>query len=465
MKIKNLVIAPHVDDEVLGCGGILDETFFVYFCGIDEGKLRKDKDPTRTEERLKELKEVAGFLGFQWEANQESKVNHYTEQEFINVFEDLINRLKPEKVFLPHPGYNQDHRTVYHAAMVALRPHDINFFVKKVLVYEAVHDVIWNPKEMTLNYFVPIDIERKTKSYQLHRTQVRGMRSPDMLKQVAQVRGAAINAPYAEAFQILRWCEETATKKESSQITTQLNARITTNKRFGSVDLDEWLLQKLKTNENENVLDVGCGTGNHLLHLAKRAGNGKFFGIDASEDSIGEARKKIDRENLKANFLVRGMDEMDDSFKDSSFDTVISVYALYYAGNPEKVLEVLKRKIKEEGKIAVMAPYKGNNDEWYAFLRQFMKIPEKVEAVSEEFMDKVVLPFAEKNFSDVEKHEFVNRITIPSFEDLKDYWVSNVYHKEEYDRDFEAYARKHMERNGAFVLNKKALLVIMRGKK
>ena len=207
MDIKNLVISPHVDDEILGCGGILDDSFFVYYCGIDESKLRKDKDPTSVNERAEELEKTANFLGFKWECNKKSKVNNYTEQEFIDVFEDIINRIRPERIFLPHPGYNQDHRTVFNAAFVALRPHDRNFFVKKVLVYEAAHDVIWNPRAMSLNYFVPIDVERKIRAYELQKSQVRGMRSPQMLREIAAVRGAASNCRYAEAFQILRWCE------------------------------------------------------------------------------------------------------------------------------------------------------------------------------------------------------------------------------------------------------------------
>lgn len=207
MKFKNFVISPHVDDELLGCGGVLDSSFFVYYCGIDESKIRKDKDATPIKKRYEELKKAADFLGFKWECNEKSKVNHYTEQEFINVFEDVINKLKPETVFLPHPGYNQDHRTIFNSAFIALRPHDKNFFVKKVLVYEAAHDVVWNPKKMNLNYFVPIDIERKIKAYELHKSQVRGMRSPQLLREIAAVRGAASNCRYAEAFEILRWCE------------------------------------------------------------------------------------------------------------------------------------------------------------------------------------------------------------------------------------------------------------------
>ena len=208
MAIKSLVIAPHVDDEVLGCGGILDSSFLVYFCGIDESLLRQDKDRVATDKRFSELRKVADYLGFSFECNKTSKVNNYSEQEFINTFEDLINRIKPEVIFLPHPGYNQDHRAIFNAAFIALRPHDKNFFVKKVLIYEAAHDVIWNPKSINLNYFVPIDIERKIKAYEFHKSQVRGMRSSQLLRDIAAVRGAASNCKYAEAFEILRWCED-----------------------------------------------------------------------------------------------------------------------------------------------------------------------------------------------------------------------------------------------------------------
>ena len=127
MACKDLILAPHADDEVLGCGGILGNDSFVYICGIDESKFTVGETPTN--ERLAELKEAAKFLGFQWDYNKDSKVNYYDEHDFIGIFENLINRLKPERVFIPCPDYNQDHRAIYNAAYIALRPHDKNFFV------------------------------------------------------------------------------------------------------------------------------------------------------------------------------------------------------------------------------------------------------------------------------------------------------------------------------------------------
>ena len=205
MTCKNLVFSPHADDEVLGCASVLNEDSFVYYCGVDESNMASGQLPVN--QRLKELKAAAEFLGIKWDYNKESKVNSYKARDFIPVFEKLINRLKPERVFIPCPDYNQDHKAVYDAALVALRPHDTNFFVKKVALFETFHQAIWNQFPLKLNYFAPIDIERKLKAYSCYKSEVRAMRSPEMLKSVAKIRGHSANEEYAEAFEIIRWVE------------------------------------------------------------------------------------------------------------------------------------------------------------------------------------------------------------------------------------------------------------------
>jgi len=205
LEFKKIVISPHADDEVLGCASILDKDTFVYICGLDESKFPIDSTPA--DKRSKHLDEASKVFGFSYEYNSESKVNYYKETDFIDIFEKLINKIKPQSVFIPCPDYNQDHKAIHHAAIIALRPHDKNFFVKRVLVYEMSHNAVWNPKTMNLNYFVPLDIKKKMTAYSKYKTEVRGMRSPDMLEHVARIRGAAINTKYAEAFEIIRWVD------------------------------------------------------------------------------------------------------------------------------------------------------------------------------------------------------------------------------------------------------------------
>ena len=133
-------------------------------------------------------------------------------QKLLGSFEEIINRDKPEEIYIPHPSYNQDHRVSYEAILTALRPHDKNFFVKKVLVYEQPHVFLWDythdiNNSFKPNYFTPISIKRKIEAYKLMETQVRSFRSPETLKSLAKLRGNQSNNKYAEAFQIIRWVE------------------------------------------------------------------------------------------------------------------------------------------------------------------------------------------------------------------------------------------------------------------
>lgn len=249
-------------------------------------------------------------------------------------------------------------------------------------------------------------------------------------------------------------------EKNTSQITSHLMTRILTNKKFGTIDIDGWLFKKLSIKKGYNVLDVGCGTGNHIIKLAGLFPQVNYYGIDISKNSILEAKESAAKKGLKINFICGDTSEAS-LLKDNFFDVIISIYALYYVKNTQKILSLLKTKLKKNGSIAVMSPYKGNNDEWYSFLSSFMKIPEGIESIAENFMDKEVLPFAKANFSEVKIFHFKNIVKIPSYADLEKYWLSNIYHKEEFNKEFEKYASEFFNKNKNFVITKRALLVVM----
>lgn len=205
--MKKLIIAPHVDDEVLGCGGILDNDTFVLHCGLARNQNHGSKFFSSTE-RLDEWKKVKEETGCMSNLLSHDVNNFIFGSKLIGDLERNINKIKPEIVYLPSPSYNQDHQAVYKSAIVALRPHDCNHFVNKVVLYEQPQD-FWNGSEQSItpNYFVPIDIEKKIRLYKLLASQVRGHRSPGMLRNLAAMRGYQSNTPHAEAFQIVRWIE------------------------------------------------------------------------------------------------------------------------------------------------------------------------------------------------------------------------------------------------------------------
>ena len=134
---KRLIIAPHADDEVLGCSSLLDKDAHVGIISINEGQIEKRPEP---EDRKAEMLSVQNRTGIQLTILSEQYVNSYEMNECIQIIEAIINKIKPEEIYIPFEhSYNQDHQIVYNAAMIALRQHDVNWFVPKVLVYEPTN--------------------------------------------------------------------------------------------------------------------------------------------------------------------------------------------------------------------------------------------------------------------------------------------------------------------------------------
>jgi N-acetylglucosamine malate deacetylase 1 len=200
-----LVIAPHVDDEALGCGGVLDERFHVHFCGVEPFRI------VDREHRLGEARACAGRLGFSFSIDLENVVNQYQVHALIGQVERLVNEHRPSTVFLPAASYNQDHRAVLDAGLVALRPHDQNHQVANVLLFEQVDSMVWAHREDLTsghaaqpNCFFPIDVRRKLEAYLCHASQVRGMRPPGIVEALARWRGFQAGFEFAEAFFAVR---------------------------------------------------------------------------------------------------------------------------------------------------------------------------------------------------------------------------------------------------------------------
>nr|WP_300094551.1 class I SAM-dependent methyltransferase [Sedimentibacter sp.] len=100
-----------------------------------------------------------------------------------------------------------------------------------------------------------------------------------------------------------------------------------------------------------NVLDIGCGTGNFSIKLAKMGCN--VTGIDISDNMLDIARKKAAEENLPIKFLH--MDLNDLKFKENEFDAVFSMAAFEFVDDKDapKALQGMLRVVKEGGQVLI----------------------------------------------------------------------------------------------------------------
>ncbi len=87
-------------------------------------------------------------------------------------------------------------------------------------------------------------------------------------------------------------------------------------------DFLECLFKRHSGKKIREILDVGCGTGNHSLIFSKRGY--QVMGIDRSEAMLKEARRKSSREHLKVQFEKMDMQRI--SIKGRKFDTALILF-------------------------------------------------------------------------------------------------------------------------------------------
>ena len=58
----------------------------------------------------------------------------------------------------------------------------------------------------------------------------------------------------------------------------------------------EHILSRLKLGDDEKIIDLGCGSGENTLELARRSPHGTALGVDGSPAMIEAARKLLDAE-------------------------------------------------------------------------------------------------------------------------------------------------------------------------
>jgi SAM-dependent methyltransferase len=98
------------------------------------------------------------------------------------------------------------------------------------------------------------------------------------------------------------------------------------------------------------VLDIGCGRGLALLHLAERYPASDFVGYELSQQAINEARDDASRRGLdNLRFLQRDLTGFDTTAEPDAFDLVTAFDAIHDQAAPHRVLAGIHRTLKPGG--------------------------------------------------------------------------------------------------------------------
>jgi LmbE family N-acetylglucosaminyl deacetylase len=225
-----LVIAPHPDDEVFGCGGFIHrlknrgKRVYVLFMTVGSTRDFSAKGQSAASDRVRDLEKAAEFMKLDGYAialpgdEYHLQLDTAPQKVLIHAIErgeDIsLEELRPDLVLAPSDAdYNQDHRAVSRATMTAVRPASRRYksYQPVVMSYELPYHQ-WNLADAPAgpDFYVRLsqeDMEAKIGALQMYESQLKAPDSPlsvHGVRTLAAYRGLQCAEEYAEAYKIQR---------------------------------------------------------------------------------------------------------------------------------------------------------------------------------------------------------------------------------------------------------------------
>ena len=215
---KVLFVAPHPDDETLGCGGTIlkhiaagDQVYWLIATRIDDKNGWNKQSVT---DRSKEITIVAEKYGFEKTIQFDfisTKLDLIPVSDLINEISEVQKSIAPDIIYLPfYNDVHSDHRILINAFQATIKWFRYKN-VRRVMMYETPSETEFNfigNSGFVPNCFIDISdyIDEKVDIMKLYKSEMGVFpfpRSEETIRALATFRGSQSGFRAAEAFQLV----------------------------------------------------------------------------------------------------------------------------------------------------------------------------------------------------------------------------------------------------------------------
>jgi ubiquinone/menaquinone biosynthesis C-methylase UbiE len=256
-------------------------------------------------------------------------------------------------------------------------------------------------------------------------------------------------------------------KIDYQETTNDLLARIDIHQKYGSRDIDQWMLEVLNIQRGARILDVGCGAGKQCF-VFHRALDGKadITGGDVSEELLGKARAENQQREVGIKFIHLDFNKRF-PFDDGEFDLLSACFTIYYADDIPFTIHEMHRVLKEGGRLFTTGPMPENKRLFYDIIQEATQKTIPPMPGSSRY-GSLILDAIRETFASVEVHIFENPLTFSSVDPFLEYtraslsedrrlWRSFFVEKEDFERimqQIKYVASRRLAEEGLLVMKK-----------
>jgi LmbE family N-acetylglucosaminyl deacetylase len=215
-----LVVAPHPDDETLGCGGTLlrhrndgDEINWMIMTRISESAGYSKESVESRKNEIADVAKTYGFSSIHQAKFETTTLDTIAKRELVEEVSSVMNSVKPEIIYVPYRNdVHSDHKVIFDVVAACTKSFRYPF-IRKVRAYETLSETEFGitPESSGFRPNLWIDItehlEKKImimKKYKGEMGKHPFPRSERNINALATIRGATAGVEAAEAFLSLK---------------------------------------------------------------------------------------------------------------------------------------------------------------------------------------------------------------------------------------------------------------------